>query len=160
MNHRLNDKQMTLTEYQRLAQQAAALIEGESDRIANLSNISALLNLELEQINWVGFYLLNGDQLVLGPFQGKPACVRIPLGKGVCGTAFASNKVLRVDNVHDFAGHIACDAVSLSEIVIPFSIGGKLIGVLDIDSPIESRFSTEDEQGLVQLMAQVEKLLK
>lgn len=151
---------MTLTEYQRLSQQAAALIEGEPDRIANLANISALLNLELERINWVGFYLLRDDQLVLGPFQGKPACVRIPLGKGVCGTAFALNQVLRVDNVHDFAGHIACDAVSLSEIVIPFSIDGELIGVLDIDSPIEARFSAEDEQGLVHLMAEVEKLLK
>ncbi len=151
---------MTLTEYQRLSQQAVALIEGEPDRIANLANVSALLNLELDNINWVGFYLLQEDQLVLGPFQGKPACVRVPLGKGVCGTAFQSDNVLRVNNVHDFAGHIACDAVSLSEIVVPFRIEGKLVGVLDIDSPVEARFSSDDELGLTRLMAEVEKLLK
>jgi L-methionine (R)-S-oxide reductase len=151
---------MTLQDYQCLSEQAAALIEGEPDLIANLANVSALLNLELEHINWVGFYLLKGEQLVLGPFQGKPACVRIPLGLGVCGSAFQNNQVLRVDNVHNFVGHIACDAVSVSEIVIPFTIDGHLIGVLDIDSPIEARFSSEDEKGLVKLMSKVEKLLK
>jgi GAF domain-containing protein len=135
--------------YNRLTQQALALIEGETDLIANLSNISALLNMELEQINWVGFYLLKQDQLVLGPFQGNPACVRIPVGRGVCGTAISENKMQRVADVHAFPGHIACDATSNSEIVIPLTVKGKLIGVLDIDSPNLSRFDQNDEQGLV-----------
>ena len=151
---------MTLTDYQRLSLQATALIETEPDTIANLANVSALLNLELDNINWVGFYLVKEDQLVLGPFQGKPACVRIKIGQGVCGTAFADDQVLRVDDVHQFAGHIACDAASMSEIVIPFRVGGKLLGVLDIDSPSLARFSQQDEQGLVEFMANVEKLLK
>lgn len=151
---------MTLTDYQRLSLQATALIETEPDTIANLANVSALLNLELDNINWVGFYLVKDEQLVLGPFQGKPACVRIKIGQGVCGTAFANDQVLRVDDVHQFAGHIACDAASMSEIVIPFRVGGKLFGVLDIDSPSLARFSQQDEQGLVEFMANVEKLLK
>ena len=151
---------MTLIDYQRLSLQATALIETEPDTIANLANVSALLNLELDNINWVGFYLVKDEQLVLGPFQGKPACVRIKIGQGVCGTAFASDQVLRVDDVHQFAGHIACDAASMSEIVIPFRVGGKLFGVLDIDSPSLARFSQQDEQGLVEFMANVEKLLK
>ena len=150
---------MTLKEYQSLTQQAAALIESEPDLIANLSNLSALLNMSLEELNWVGFYLLKDDELVLGPFQGQPACVRIPLGKGVCGTAAANNSVQRVDDVHQFAGHIACDARSNSEIVVPFSINGELVGVLDIDSPSVGRFDETDEQGLTLLMAEVEKLL-
>lgn len=120
--------------YNRLTKQAVAIIEDEPDVIANLSNISALLNMELEDINWVGFYLLKGEQLVLGPFQGKVACVRIPVGRGVCGTALSEDTVQRIDDVHQFEGHIACDAASNSEIVIPFRIGGELYGVLDIDS--------------------------
>lgn len=150
---------MNKEDYQRLTQQAVALVESEPDLIANLANLSALLNLELDNVNWVGFYLLKGDELVLGPFQGKPACVRIPIGRGVCGTAVATNCVQRVDDVHAFAGHIACDVASNAELVIPFSINGKLIGVLDIDSPTIARFSNIDEQGLVFLMTEVEKLL-
>lgn len=150
---------MKIEHYHRLTKQAAALIESESDLIANLSNISALLNMELEDLNWVGFYLMKGDELVLGPFQGKPACVRIPVGRGVCGTAVADNQVQRVYDVHEFEGHIACDAESNSEIVIPFSINGEIAGVLDIDSPKVGRFSETDEQGLTFLMDEVEKLL-
>lgn len=150
---------MTLKEYQSLTEQALALLESETDLIANLSNLSALLNMSLEDLNWVGFYLLKEDQLVLGPFQGLPACVRIELGKGVCGTAAATNSVQRVYDVHEFAGHIACDARSNSEIVIPFSINGEVAGVLDIDSPSIGRFDQTDEQGLTFLMAKVEKLL-
>ena len=145
--------------YHRLTQQALGLIEGETDLIANLSNISALLNMELEQINWVGFYLLKQDQLVLGPFQGNPACVRIPVGRGVCGTAISENKVQRVADVHAFPGHIACDATSNSEIVIPLTVKGKLIGVLDIDSPNLSRFDQNDEQGLVSFVEALQKVL-
>ncbi|PSV19321.1 Free methionine-(R)-sulfoxide reductase [Photobacterium leiognathi subsp. mandapamensis] len=145
--------------YGRLTRQAVALIEGETDLIANMSNISALLNMELERINWVGFYLLKDNELVLGPFQGKPACVRIPVGKGVCGTAVKDNKVQRVDDVHAFPGHIACDAVSQSEIVIPLNVRGKCIGVLDIDSPDLSRFDQNDEQGLVSLVEELQKVL-
>ncbi|MBE3663745.1 Free methionine-(R)-sulfoxide reductase [Vibrio navarrensis] len=150
---------MTIEQYQTLTKQAVALIESEHDLIANLSNISALLSMELEDLNWVGFYLYKEEQLVLGPFQGKPACVRIPMGKGVCGTAAATNTVQRVHDVHQFEGHIACDAASNSEIVLPFSINGTLAGVLDIDSPSVGRFSEIDEAGLTFFMAEVEKLL-
>lgn len=146
--------------YQRLTAQVNALIESEPDLIANLSNISSLLNMELDDINWVGFYLLKNDQLVLGPFQGKPACVRIPVGKGVCGTALAENTVQRIKDVHEFEGHIACDAQSNSELVIPFSVHGKVVGVLDIDSPKIGRFSDIDEQGLVAMMKEVELILE
>ncbi|EGR2797858.1 GAF domain-containing protein [Vibrio navarrensis] len=150
---------MTIEQYQTLTKQAVALIESEHDLIANLSNISALLSMELEDLNWVGFYLYKEEQLVLGPFQGKPACVRIPMGKGVCGTAAATNTVQRIHDVHQFEGHIACDAASNSEIVLPFSINGTLAGVLDIDSPSVGRFSETDEAGLTFFMAEVEKLL-
>ncbi|EGR0773850.1 GAF domain-containing protein [Vibrio cholerae] len=150
---------MNLEQYQRLTKQAGALLEGETNLIANLANLSALLNMELTELNWVGFYLMQENELVLGPFQGKPACVRIPVGRGVCGTAVAENKVQRVYDVHQFEGHIACDAASNSEIVIPFSINGKVAGVLDIDSPNIGRFSEIDEQGLTYLMSEVEKLL-
>lgn len=150
---------MTLEQYQRLTKQAIALLEDETDLIANLSNLSALLNMELERLNWVGFYLLKQEQLVLGPFQGQPACVRIPVGRGVCGTAVATNSVQCVYDVHEFEGHIACDAASNSEIVLPFSINGEIAGVLDIDSPEVGRFSEIDEQGLTFLMSEVEKLL-
>ncbi len=145
--------------YKRLTQQALALIEGENDLIANISNISALLNMELEDINWVGFYLLKDDQLVLGPFQGKPACVRIPVGRGVCGTAVSEKKVQRVTDVHAFPGHIACDAVSNSEIVLPLIVSGEVIGVLDIDSPSLSRFDQNDELGLIYFIEELQKYL-
>src|SRR5690554_1206297 len=121
--------------YQSLAAQARALCEGEPNRIAKLANLSALLNLSLDDINWVGFYLREQDTLVLGPFQGKPACVRIPMGRGVCGGAAAQSRVLRVANVHEFDGHIACDGASNSEIVLPLGQGDAVWGVLDIDSP-------------------------
>ncbi|MBF9000459.1 MULTISPECIES: GAF domain-containing protein [Vibrio] len=150
---------MNIEQYQRLTKQAVSLIESEPNLIANLSNISALLNMELEDLNWVGFYLMDNDELVLGPFQGLPACVRIPVGKGVCGTAVATNTVQRIYDVHEFEGHIACDAASNSEIVIPFSINGKVAGVLDIDSPNIGRFSEIDQEGLTNLMTEVEKLL-
>ncbi len=150
---------MKLEHYHRLTKQAVALLESENDLIANLSNLSALLNMELEDLNWVGFYLMRDGELVLGPFQGKPACVRIPVGRGVCGTAVSTNSVQRVYDVHEFEGHIACDAASNSEIVIPFSIHGEVAGVLDIDSPSVGRFSEIDEEGLTFLMTEVEKLL-
>ena len=128
--------------------QLKALLDGEDDRIANLSNASAFLNLFLEDINWVGFYLVKDEQLVLGPFQGLPACVRIPLGKGVCGTAAANKRTERVADVHQFPGHIACDAASNSEIVVPLIKDDIVIGVLDIDSPIKNRFDEMDEAFL------------
>ncbi|GIO37883.1 hypothetical protein J41TS12_27440 [Paenibacillus antibioticophila] len=125
--------------------QLQALIEGESSTAANLANASALLNFYLQDINWVGFYLFDGTELVLGPFQGLPACIRIPLGKGVCGTSAARKETLRIEDVHAFPGHIACDAASNSEIVIPLVKDGQLLGVLDIDSPLKGRFSAEDQ---------------
>ncbi len=139
----------TLTEqYNQLSKQLDALLEGENNLIANLSNASALLNTFLKDINWVGFYLMNEGELVLGPFQGLPACVRIPVGRGVCGTTVAKEQTMVVDDVHAFPGHIACDAASKSEIVIPLIKNGVVLGVLDIDSPIEARFTSEDKDGL------------
>lgn len=137
-------------QYSLVIKQLEALLEGETNRIANLSNASALLGQFLSQINWAGFYLNEGGELVLGPFQGLPACVRIPFGKGVCGTAAAEQKTLRVKDVHAFPGHIACDAASRSEIVVPLLKDGELIGVLDIDSPEIDRFDEQDETGLNQ----------
>jgi L-methionine (R)-S-oxide reductase len=134
--------------YELVKKQLKALIEVETNQVANLSNAAALLNQFLERINWVGFYLMEGNELVLGPFQGLPACVRIPLGKGVCGTAAQEKRVLRVPDVHQFPGHIACDAASQSEIVIPMIKDGNVIGVLDIDSPEKDRFDETDEQKL------------
>lgn len=136
-----------------------ALMAGETSFLAILSNTSALLFERLEGVNWAGFYLLEGDTLVLGPFQGKIACVRIPVGRGVCGTAVAENRVQRVEDVHTFAGHIACDAASNAEIVLPLNVQNQTIGVLDIDSTVFSRFTGEDEQGLRELVGQLEKLL-
>ena len=134
--------------YENLSAMLAALMDGVPYRTANLANASALLWQELPEINWVGFYERNDGCLVLGPFQGKPACIRIPVGKGVCGTAVAENKVQRVENVHDFPGHIACDGASNSEIVLPVYCRGEIWGVLDIDSPKLCRFTREDEAGL------------
>jgi GAF domain-containing protein len=128
--------------------QAAALLSGCRDRVANAANLSAFLFYTMENVNWVGFYFLQDGQLLVGPFQGKPACVSIPLGQGVCGKAAQSRKVLRVADVHAFAGHIACDADSQSEIVLPLVSEGKLIGVLDIDSPVTNRFDETDESFL------------
>ncbi|QDI91184.1 GAF domain-containing protein [Salicibibacter halophilus] len=130
--------------YEQLSQQGEALLSGETDQIANLSNVTALLNQFLDRVNWVGFYLYKEGELVLGPFQGLPACIRIPIGKGVCGTAAETGNTQVVENVHEFPGHIACDAQSQSEIVVPIMIGNELFGVLDIDSPDLGRFSEEE----------------
>ncbi|ANU16829.1 GAF domain-containing protein [Planococcus maritimus] len=135
-------------QYNLLNKQLDALLAGEPNRIANLSNASALLGQFLDRINWVGFYLMEEGELVLGPFQGMPACVRIPVGKGVCGTAIDKNETMLIDDVHAFPGHIACDAASRSEIVIPLVKDGEAIGVLDIDSPELARFTEEDRSGL------------
>ncbi|MFD2176581.1 GAF domain-containing protein [Veronia pacifica] len=147
--------------YKLLTRQMLALIENEPNTVANLSNVSALLYQELASINWAGFYMFEPEsqQLVLGPFQGKPACVRIDVGKGVCGTAFSSQKTIRVEDVHQFIGHIACDAASNSEIVLPVVVDNTCVGVLDIDSPKIGRFDTEDEAGLQILVNQLQKHL-
>lgn len=134
--------------YATVIKQLEALLEGEPNRVANLSNAAALLNQFLDRVNWVGFYLIDDKELVLGPFQGLPACVRIPLGRGVCGTAAKEGKTQLVENVHEFPGHIACDAASLSEIVVPLVKDGEVIGVLDIDSPELARFDEEDKVNL------------
>lgn len=134
--------------YELALRQLQALLEGETDVIANLSNTSAFLNQFLDQINWVGFYLYKNEELILGPFQGLPACVRIPLHRGVCGNAASLRSTIRVGNVHEFPGHIACDSASQSEIVIPIIINGELFGVLDIDSPVLNRFDEVDQHYL------------
>ncbi|WP_027955127.1 GAF domain-containing protein [Halobacillus kuroshimensis] len=139
-------------QYDLLNKQLKALIEDEKDAVANLSNASSLLNQFLDDVNWVGFYVWKEDELVLGPFQGMPACVRIPSGRGVCGTAVAERKVQRVEDVHAFPGHIACDAASQSEIVVPILKNGDIYGVLDIDSPSKGRFDKVDEQKLVEFV--------
>jgi GAF domain-containing protein len=135
----------------RLVSQARALLSGQRDMIANAANLSALLFQELRDVNWSGFYFLKGGELIVGPFQGKPACVTIPLGKGVCGVAAATHSVQRVPDVHEFEGHIACDMESRSEIVVPLLRNGELLGVLDIDSPIQGRFDKSDEEMLVEI---------
>ncbi|OCS88326.1 GAF domain-containing protein [Caryophanon tenue] len=137
-----------IEQYTTVTKQLDALCTGETNVIANLSNAAALLNTFLEDINWVGFYLMEEGELVLGPFQGLPACVRIPVGRGVCGTAVAQKATQLVEDVHAFPGHIACDGATNSEIVIPLIKDGEVIGVLDIDSPLKARFTTEDQQGL------------
>ncbi|WP_146551066.1 GAF domain-containing protein [Rummeliibacillus sp. SL167] len=139
--------------YDLLAKQLDALLEGELDNVSNLSNASALLNQFLENINWCGFYLVKNNELLLGPFQGLPACVHIPLGKGVCGTVAQSKQTLIVEDVHAFPGHIACDSASQSEIVVPIIVDNVLYGVLDIDSPIKGRFSKDDQAGLEQFVS-------
>lgn len=137
-----------MTDYRELNAQLRALIEDVPHPIANLANAAALLWQTLPQINWAGFYTLESGKLVLGPFQGKPACIEIPLGRGVCGTAAAKDETLLVPDVHLFSGHIACDSASASEIVVPLHAEGTVIGVLDIDSPITDRFSEADCRGL------------
>ena len=146
--------------YKFVAQRLVALTDGIPYETANLANASALLWQHMQDINWVGFYKMTDDILVLGPFQGKPACVRIPVGKGVCGTAVAEDKVQLVYDVHDFPGHIACDSASNSEIVLPIHVGGKVWGVLDIDSPFVGRFTEEDREGLTQIVAVLERILE
>ena len=137
-----------MTDYKVLCAQLAALAEGVPYRTANLANASALLYDVLPDLNWAGFYLMESGQLVLGPFQGKPACIEIAIGRGVCGTAAAKDATQRVPDVHAYPGHIACDGASNSEIVIPIHAGGEVAGVLDIDSPLFDRFSEADQTGL------------
>ncbi len=145
--------------YRTLVAQAKALIEDEPDLIANMANLSALLFQQMPDLNWSGFYILRDEVLVLGPFQGKPACVRIPVGKGVCGTAVATGEIQLVKDVHEFPGHIACDAASNSEIVLPVRLAGQIIAVLDIDSPSLARFDQADLQGLAELVQVFEQHL-
>lgn len=142
-----------------LAEQLAALVQGIPYETANLANAAALLWQELADINWVGFYKMMDGALVLGPFQGKPACIRIDVGRGVCGTAVAEDAVQLVPNVHHFPGHIACDSASNSELVLPLHVGGKIWGVLDIDSPSVNRFSQRDREGLIPVAEILEKML-
>lgn len=141
--------------YRELDQQLASLFEGEHDAIANAANMSALLFMAMPELNWAGFYFLpeGKDVLVVGPFQGKPACVRIPIGKGVCGTAAAQRETILVPDVHAFPGHIACDAASQSELVVPLIRDGKVLGVLDLDSPRAGRFDADDQAGIERLVA-------
>ena len=158
---------MREVEYDLLTKQVISLTEGQPHWLCALSNASALLNEALPDINWVGFYLcgskldptLPADELMLGPFQGKVACTSIPLGKGVCGTAAAQDKTLRVDDVHAFPGHIACDSASNSELVVPLHANGKVVGVLDIDSPHHARFTQEDQLALEQIARTIESVL-
>ena len=137
-----------MTDYEKLCAELRALTDGVRHRIANLANASALLYAELEDLNWAGFYFLEGGKLVLGPFQGKPACIEIEVGKGVCGMAVQEERTQLVPDVHLFPGHIACDSASNSEIVVPLRINGAVVGVLDIDSPWPGRFTAEDQAGL------------
>lgn len=139
--------------YDQLASQLSSLLAGERDLIANAANFSALIFQALPDLNWAGFYFAKDGELVLGPFQGRPACVRIRIGQGVCGAGAASGKTVIVPNVHEFPGHIACDSASNSEIVVPLMKGSKMIGVLDLDSPKMARFDREDAAGLEKLAA-------
>jgi L-methionine (R)-S-oxide reductase len=146
--------------YRDLVRSLKALLEGESDALANLANASGLLAGAFDRINWCGFYLLRGEELVLGPFQGKPACVRIPLGEGVCGTAAARRETILVPDVDSFPGHIACDPASRSEIVVPILEGSELRGVLDIDAPEKNRFDEKDRTGLERFVQTLVPLVK
>ena len=141
-------------QYAQLLEQARALLHGERDRIANAANLSALVYHALPQLNWVGFYFFDGTELVVGPFQGLPACVRIPLHKGVCGAAASSRQTQRIEDVDAFPGHIACDSASRSELVVPLLHGDTLVGVFDLDSPVTARFDADDQAGL-EAIAQV-----
>jgi GAF domain-containing protein len=142
-----------------LASAVEGLVSGESDAIANMANVSALIFETLPDVNWVGFYRNVGRELVLGPFQGRPACIRIKFGEGVCGLAAETRQVQRIEDVHAFPGHIACDSASNSEIVVPLIRDGELIGVLDIDSPNKGRFSEEDEEGCIRLGEILQRVL-
>ena len=156
MEYFSNKKEM----YEEVAMQLGGLFDDCPHIIANLANASALLNQAMENINWVGFYLMEEGQLVLGPFQGKPACVEIKIGKGVCGTAVERDEVMLVKDVHAFPGHIACDGASRSEIVLPIHANGKIMGVLDIDSPSLARFDEEDQTGLEKVVEVIEEMLE
>ena len=145
--------------YRDLAQALEALVADEPDGIANMANAAALIWETLPDLNWAGFYRNVGGELVLGPFQGRPACIRIPFGKGVCGVAAESRQVQRIDDVHAFPGHIACDAESASELVVPLVRDGQLLGVLDIDSPRPGRFSADDEAGCLTIAAILAKVI-
>ena len=147
-----------MTDYKLLSEQLKALADDEPNFIPVLSNASALLNENLDDINWAGFYLMDKGSLLLGPFQGKVACIRIQVGKGVCGTAVAEDKTQLVANVHEFPGHIACDSTSNSEIVVPIHSNGSIVGVLDIDSPSLSRFTEEDKAGLEDFVRTLESV--
>jgi len=146
-----------MTNYKELNEQLSALIHGVPHRIANLANASALLFQTLDGLNWAGFYLMENGGLVLGPFQGKTACIEIAVGKGVCGTAVARGETVLVKNVHEFPGHIACDSASNSEIVVPVRKNGEIFGVLDIDSPLLGRFTEEDQAGLEEFVQILER---
>lgn len=146
-------------EYTDLNAQVRALTDGVPHTVANLANTAAAIWYAMDRINWAGFYLMEQGKLVLGPFQGKPACIEIPVGKGVCGTAVKEQKTILVEDVHQFPGHIACDSASNSEIVVPLFKNGEIYGVLDIDSPYYSRFTPEDQQGLEKLVRELEKSL-
>lgn len=148
-----------MTNYSLISKEIEALTSDVANLISNLSNVSALLNMELDNVNWVGFYLLNENELALGPFQGKPACVTIPIGKGVCGTAVSTDSLQLVKNVHDFPGHIACDSSSRSELVMPLhDESGRVIAVLDIDSPTTGRFTDADGEGILLLQPVLENI--
>ncbi|MBQ9590533.1 MAG: GAF domain-containing protein [Butyrivibrio sp.] len=149
-----------MTDYNLIIQQLKALGEDEPNFIPLLSNVSALIFNSLEDLNWAGFYLMDNGSLLLGPFQGKIACIRIALGKGVCGTAAQKDKTILVPNVHEFEGHIACDGASNSEIVVPIHKDGKVIGVLDIDSPVIDRFKLDDQVGLERFVKELEKIVE
>ncbi|MEO9189559.1 MAG: GAF domain-containing protein [Acetobacteraceae bacterium] len=141
--------------YEEIAAELAALLDGETDPLANVSNAAAAIFHGLSDVNWVGFYVLRGEELVLGPFQGRPACIRLPLGHGVCGTAAAELRSVLVDDVAAFPGHIACDPVSRSELVVPVTAAGRLVGVLDLDSSRVARFTLDDQSGCERLAALV-----
>lgn len=145
-----------MTDYKLLGDALSSLIRGVPHKISNLANAAALIYTTLEDINWAGFYLLEGNTLVLGPFGGKPACIEIAVGRGVCGTAVAKKETLVVDDVHSFAGHIACDSASKSEIVVPIFSHGEVVGVLDIDSPHVARFGKADKEGLEAIVRIIE----
>lgn len=151
--HQVTDK---IDLYKELKKQALVIFNGESDLIAQTANLCSLLWYSLPDINWAGFYFFKKGELILGPFQGKPACIRITIGKGVCGTAFSSRKTIRVEDVHTFPGHIACDPESRSEIVIPVFKRNQVIAVLDIDSPVMGRFTEEDQTGLEEIVRLLE----
>lgn len=146
--------------YAQLAQQVEAIVASEQDLIANMANISAILYWALENVNWVGFYLVKDQQLVLGPFHGQPACIRIPIGTGVCGTAVSENSIQLIEDVHQFSGHIACDAASNSEIVLPIRKDNQVIAVLDIDSPDIARFDLDDSEGLSHIVRILQATLR
>ena len=148
-----------MTDYNLLCEQLRALSEDNPHRIAKLANASALIYQGLDRLNWAGFYFLEGGKLVLGPFQGRPACIEIPMGRGVCGTAAKLDQTQLVEDVHAFPGHIACDSASRSEIVVPIHHDGAVAAVLDVDSPLPGRFTAEDKAGLEQVVREIEKVI-